>query len=1245
MAVPQVCGVTFESFPAWIWAFRLSDWEGIYLTDSDELRLRQYHGETWAFLENRMRIISKHQVAATRGIVGIWFVSGSLEFIHQFTGPDDTPVMSWLEGCGRRRPQNTTSQSWFSVSHENVGGSTTARGVFGRSGLNGLSVPVDVLRRSISHIMKYSIRPEPCELPFQSAHYGVNQRLSMHHISHPVVYETRFSRTGWGSRCLENSELAQAFDLPPYLEWNACFPTVIVPIQVFRAVVDAVLERIRPEDQEHEAIRKKRHQHSSVTPSNPLELDAVWLAPLNRWLPGSWADVEISDRAVKSDDARVEQFTWNQRILLVIPAATPRSIQVIEEFCLRRWRWTVRMSFFAYLERTYGVNWRRRFRSTRRQRGVGGSHLPGAKRRRLLGSDFAMEPHDDGGETISSALVNKSASQLVQDVRCGLRVLNQVLRSSWWEWTFGSGLFFWRWNGQEQMKAARDGIPIFVADQLPTKRRQKPARLQADQQALVAEKLEGMVSRDYLEVGHVASTVHFFSVPKGESDIRVVFDGTSSGLNETLWSPNFFLPSAKSAAMCMSFSSWMADMDFGEMFHNFHMDPKIRPYSGVDLGNMSSMVSNVPAAKGHSVLLRWTRLFMGMRPSPYNAVRHYYWGEEFARGNPSKPDNPMGYDCVKLNLPGMTDYDPSYPKVMKWKTGKSDSDRGHVAGDVVTFVDDVRVTGYSKGNCWEVYRQFASRIQFLGMQNAPRKFRPPSQSNAGAWTGTIFKIGTDQITKSVSQEKWDKGRRMVAQLLETVTTTEDKDFRPALDRRELEKETGFLNHLSMTFETMVPYLKGFYLTLNSWREGRDDDDWKVSSNRWKAILFARSANGRLSEEEVDLELSKSDEVDAPKSVRASPSLKGDLEALSYLFGPTGVPEVRIRSKAILTIVYGFGDASGTGLGATFTCEGGFNFRIGVWGSAENPESSNWKEFTNIVESLEDEARSGNLADSEVYMFTDNSTVESCAARGSSSSPKLLRLVIRLHGLMTRSGVKIHIFHVAGTRMIAQGTDGVSRGYLGQGVMAGESMVAYIPVHVSAVERSPIDLVPWIRSWSGKDTRLLEPEGWFESGHDIEGWRRDEDGFERPILSEGRRRSYIWSPPPLAAEVAIAELRKARIKRQDSCHIFVCPRLCTTQWAKQLYRTADIVFELPVGFSCWPTEMHEPLLIGILFPFLRVKPWQIKGTPKMFAVGRQLRGLLQESEMESGNILRKLWSLCGDLPSMPEHMVRQLLFLR
>lgn len=71
------------------------------------------------------------------------------------------------------------------------------------------------------------------------------------------------------------------------------------------------------------------------------------------------------------------------------------------------------------------------------------------------------------------------------------------------------------------------------------------------------------------------------------------------------------------------------------------------------------------------------------------------------------------------------------------------------------------------------------------------------------------------------------------------------------------------------------------------------------------------------------------------------------------------------------------------------------------------------------------------------MFTDNSTVEACAEKGSSSSPKLLQLIVRLHALsIMRLGVKIHIFHEPGTRMIAQGTDGVSRGYLAQGVADG-----------------------------------------------------------------------------------------------------------------------------------------------------------------------------------------------------------------
>lgn len=137
----------------------------------------------------------------------------------------------------------------------------------------------------------------------------------------------------------------------------------------------------------------------------------------------------------------------------------------------------------------------------------------------------------------------------------------------------------------------------------------------------------------------------------------------------------------------------------------------------------------------------------------------------------------MFYDCAKLNLPGMEAYDPKWPKVMKWNSKVSD-----IAGDVITFVDDVRMTGHSKENCHWVHRQFSSRMQWLGMQDAPRKFRPPSQLNAGAWMGTIFRIGDKAISKSVCQNKCDKGKAMVERM--TTRCDDAADDRPVVNQKE-----------------------------------------------------------------------------------------------------------------------------------------------------------------------------------------------------------------------------------------------------------------------------------------------------------------------------------------------------------------------------------------------------------------------------------------------------------------------------
>lgn len=347
----------------------------------------------------------------------------------------------------------------------------------------------------------------------------------------------------------------------------------------------------------------------------------------------------------------------------------------------------------------------------------------------------------------------------------------------------------------------------------------------------------------------------------------------------------------------------------------------------------------------------------------------------------------------------------------------------------------------------------------------------------------------------------------------------------------------------------------------------------------------------------------------------------------------------LRSKSVVRVVFGFGDASGSGLGLTFNSGPGFTFRIGVWGSLDQDESSNWKEFTNVVESLEEEGKTGNLENTELFVFTDNTTVEACSFRGSSSSPKLLDLIIRLLRVLSlTTGAKLNIFHVAGTRMIAQGTDGVSRGCLTQDVMAGESMCTFIPIHQPATKRSQ-EPEPWIRSWSGEDSIHLTEMEWFEGGYDIVGWSRD-GLIEKPIINEGR--TYLWCPPPFAADMAMAEMRRARIKRQTSAHVFVCPRLCSHLWLKQLHKASDIVFQVPPNQMYWPKSMHEPLLIGILFPFVRSKPWQLRGSPKMHEMGRKLRGMYAEEKVDAGNILCQLWKRCIGIRNMLENVVRKVL---
>jgi hypothetical protein len=301
---------------------------------------------------------------------------------------------------------------------------------------------------------------------------------------------------------------------------------------------------------------------------------------------------------------------------------------------------------------------------------------------------------------------------------------------------------------------------------------------------------------------------------------------------------------------------------------------------------------------------------------------------------------------------------------------------------------------------------------------------------------------------------------------------------------------------------MVPFLKGMHQTLEMWRPNRDEDGWKII---WPASHPVGAEHG-----------------DPPKFVKASPRMAGDMEALQYLFSSTEPCKRKVRSTVAIAVFYGFGDASQTGFCTNFEVDGEIRYRYGHWCDETSEESSNYRELKNLVDGLEQQVKAGRIVGAEVFLFTDNSTAEAVYYKGNRSSRKLFELMLRLRKLEMDASLVLHVIHVSGSRMIAEGGDGGSRGDLSQGVMAGRPILDYIPLHLSAFEREPA-LEAWVRSWLDEKRgplTTLRQEGWFEEGQ--------RDG------------NFLWVPPPAAAEVVVEQLGEARHKRPNCMHTTIMP---------------------------------------------------------------------------------------------------------
>jgi hypothetical protein len=88
-------------------------------------------------------------------------------------------------------------------------------------------------------------------------------------------------------------------------------------------------------------------------------------------------------------------------------------------------------------------------------------------------------------------------------------------------------------------------------------------------------------------------------------------------------------------------------------------------------------------------------------------------------------------------------------------------------------------------------RKAGSTLNFLGLQEAPRKCRPGSIT-PGPWAGSMAYTNKGEVWVFIAKKKWDKGKVII------WTLVRQRKESPWLDHKELERERGFLIYLSRT---------------------------------------------------------------------------------------------------------------------------------------------------------------------------------------------------------------------------------------------------------------------------------------------------------------------------------------------------------------------------------------------------------------------------------------------------------------
>jgi hypothetical protein len=123
----------------------------------------------------------------------------------------------------------------------------------------------------------------------------------------------------------------------------------------------------------------------------------------------------------------------------------------------------------------------------------------------------------------------------------------------------------------------------------------------------------------YITPGKVVSGTHYFCVDKGTLNIRMVYNGTSCGLNAYLHAPRYGLLQVKHTLRALREGYFQCILDVGEQFLNYKLHVGLQQLSGVDVWEVQSQdpADGLWEATRVGNWERWEHNWMGLQDSPY----------------------------------------------------------------------------------------------------------------------------------------------------------------------------------------------------------------------------------------------------------------------------------------------------------------------------------------------------------------------------------------------------------------------------------------------------------------------------------------------------------------------------------------------------------------------------------------------------------------------------------------------------